>query len=665
MKYSLCTRICWTALATALALPATGLADITDTVLTIPIGSSVNMETGAVVASGGDLKWDGISLTPQGGAKAAYVGPGDALYQTLTQQFLQASAGTLVSTAPIPVGGLTGGSVVAVLTTAGHWAKLEVTITSAPANSPLPIKITTYGASGGGGGGSTPTISRVTNNSSDIPSGFSNSGISQGALFKIVGSSLADDGDDTLHDSQASGGLPKLLNNAAVAVTVGGTTVTVALYYATPTQIDGVMPSNMPTGAGTLTVTYKGVASAAFAIVVVGAAPGITTYNNGTAVAQDTARPTDPYGGLVTFLKSAAPGAVIVIWGSGFGATSDDDVSYTGNPHATSVSYSMYIGGVQVTNITYAGRSVYPGVSVFVVTIPQNAPQGCYVPVAAVSTVNGVSTVSNIATLPIHAGGGSCSDPQFGITGDQLSAIGARSPGSFNSGFLIVAQSNAPGVAVSNTAVAIFQQTAGVSSPGGGALVSVGGCIVTQTTTGGSTGTTTGLSPGTITVTGPGGGPVALTSLPILPGFYSANLPSIPSTGGAYVFNGTAGPQVGAFTATISFPNPLLAWTNQNAAANFDRIQALSVNWSGGAANSYVIITGTSASGSVTATYTCYAPQSAGQFTVPSYILLGLPAGTGSTEVENSTSIGTFSASGLDFGGALGAVSFMVNSTYN
>jgi hypothetical protein len=45
--------------------------------------------------------------------------------------------------------------------------------------------------------------------------------------------------------------------------------------------------------------------------------------------------------------------------------------------------------------------------------------------------------------------------------------------------------------------------------------------------------------------------------------------------------------------------------------------------------------------------------------------MLGLPAGTGTTSVQNSTNLGTFSASGLDFGATLGAVSFIVNSNYN
>jgi hypothetical protein len=50
---------------------------------------------------------------------------------------------------------------------------------------------------------------------------------------------------------------------------------------------------------------------------------------------------------------------------------------------------------------------------------------------------------------------------------------------------------------------------------------------------------------------------------------------------------------------------------------------------------------------------------------VPSYILLGLPAGSGTTAVQNSTNVTTFSATGLDFGGALGNVQFSVNTNYN
>ena len=62
--------------------------------------------------------------------------------------------------------------------------------------------------------------------------------------------------------------------------------------------------------------------------------------------------------------------------------------------------------------------------------------------------------------------------------------------------------------------------------------------------------------------------------------------------------------------------------------------------------------------------FTCLAPVEAGQFSVPSYILLALPTGSGGTVVQNNV-YGSFSATGLDTGVALADVSFSVTSTYN
>ena len=489
------------------------------------------------------------------------------------------------------------------------------------------------GAGGGGGGGGGPVITRVTNNSSDIPSGFPNSGIAQGALFKIVGSDLADGGDAALHDSQAQGGLPLSLNGATVTVKVGSTSVNVPLYYATPTQIDAVMPANMPLGSGTVTVTHGITMSNAFPIQVVAAAPGITTYN-GSGVTQHAANAQ-----LVTYTNSAQPSEVIIIWGSGFGPTTDSDVSYTSTPNQTSVPYTVYIGGVPA-NVAYAGRSVYPGVSVFGVTIPPNVPTGCYVPIAAVASGN---VVSNVVTIPIHAGGGTCSDPQLGYSGDQISSLSGKS--TVNTGVVFVGQSTGPVAGTTNTAGATFNQVTGANYAGGG-TVSIGGCVLIQSTSGGATGTSTGLSPGTITVTGPGGTNVTLAAIPGGAGAYFASIPAIPTTGGAYVFNAAAGAQVGAFTATVNFPNPILTWTNQSAAATISRSGGLPVTWTGGSPGSYVIISGGSASGGATGAYTCIAPQSALTFTVPSYVLLGLPAGTGSTTVTNSTNLSSLRGDG-------------------
>jgi uncharacterized protein (TIGR03437 family) len=552
------------------------------------------------------------------------------------------------------------------LTNASHPAKLLVTANS---GGSITLQFTTYGATGGGGGGGGgggPTITQVVNNSSSIPPGFPNSGVSPSSLIAIKGSGLADPGDANLHSSQGAG-LQTTLNGASITVTSGGMVLHPAMYYATPTQLSAVLPAATPVGAATLTVTYQGVTSAAFNIQVVTAAPGITTFFNGTGVAQDVNRINDSDAGLITFTKSGVPGQGIILWGTGAGADpADSDTTYTVTPHQTSVPYTVYIGGIQAS-IGYQGATVYPGVSVFGVFIPQNVPTGCYVPVAIVTG----NFVSNIATLPIHAGGGVCADPQYGITGDQISTIVGQ--GTFKAGGVSVIQSTSPGVGgaatTSTSAGATFFQVSGASFAGGGSQVSIGGCVVIQTTqgAGGSTGTTTPLDAGTITVTPPGGGPITLTAIPFVTGFVGATIPAIPATGGSYVFNGAGGAKVGQFTATVNFPNPLLTWTNQSAAATVTRSQGLQVTWSGGAGGTYVSIGGSAVNigSGASATYVCLAPAAAGQFTVPSYVLLSLPTGTGSTSVSSITNPTLFSANGIDFGTAIGYITTAVTSNYN
>jgi hypothetical protein len=152
-----------------------------------------------------------------------------------------------------------------------------------------------------------------------------------------------------------------------------------------------------------------------------------------------------------------------------------------------------------------------------------------------------------------------------------------------------------------------------------------------------------------------------------LSGFYEAQLPSgaIPSTGGTFTFTGAGGANVGPFTAAVTFPNPLLTWTNQSAAASITRSQGVQVNWTGGATESYVIISGNSTGSSgVYGGFTCYAPQSALQFTVPPYVTGTLPAGTGTLSVENNANFGKFTATGIDYGVAFGITATSVNATY-
>ena len=182
--------------------------------------------------------------------------------------------------------------------------------------------------------------------------------------------------------------------------------------------------------------------------------------------------------------------------------------------------------------------------------------------------------------------------------------------------------------------------------------------------TGGSTGTTTALNAGTITLTGPG---VSTTLQSPIAGTYVAQIASIPQNGGAFTFTGAGASgtdTVGPFTATVNFPNPLINWTNQSDSASVTRSAGQTYNWTGGAAGTYVTMQGSSSANGVSGSYVCIAPVEAKAFTVPSYILLGLPAGTGDSMLTNSTNYTTFTASGLDFGFAIGSVSFSVDSSF-
>ncbi len=529
----------------------------------------------------------------------------------------------------------------------------------------------------GGGGGTTgppPTITQILNNYGLIPAGFTNSGIAQGSLFIIKGANLADPNAQAVLQSSASPGLQTTLNGASVKVTVGNTTTVPVFYYAIAAQLALVLPSNTPVGNATLTVSYGGQTSSPASFQVVQSGMGFDAYygtGSGLGVATNNAT-----GALYNYTNSIPPGTTVVLWGSGLGADPTRDTTYsTANINQITNLAHIYIGGLDAP-IVYQGPSGYPGLNQVDVTIPQAAATGCNVSLVGV-TAAGVPT--NFVTLPI--GNGVCSDPAFGTNGNTQQTLSGKT--TVNVGDLFVFQTISPvsstGTATQTTdiAEAIFDSVTGASIGSSSGTVSLGGCIVTETGASGTTTvpTTVAMDAGTVTVTGPVGGTVTLTSSPISGlGLYYAQLAAgaIPTSGGTFTFNATGGtnaPIVGKFTASLTFPNPILTWSNPNNAATVTRSAGLGVSWTGGASGTYVIISGgssgTVAGQSVSGAYTCIAPVSAGSFTVPSYVLATLPAGSGSTAVSNYTSYQTFTAPNLDYGTAFGGTSQSVNTTYN
>jgi uncharacterized protein (TIGR03437 family) len=515
--------------------------------------------------------------------------------------------------------------------------------------------------------GPAPAISGVLNNYSYVLPGAANYGIAPGSIFVIFGTNMATPGAPAgLQDSTK--GLPQTLNGASVAVTVAGLTVNPALYYATPTQIAAVLPSNTPLGAATVTVTYDQMTSAPATTQVVLSALGLATMSgDGTGQAMAT----DANYNFITPTNSAASGQVITLWGSGLGAdTAASDTTYTAPNQipSTRIPLAIYLNGVPA-QVVWAGRSGYPGLDQINVQIPAQStgltssavtvPTGCAVSLTAADSGTGVG--SNTVTLPTSATGGACMRPAFALEPSVAQTFGGKA--TVNLGFLSISLYGSQAMAggsfdsVPGSALADFADSG----------ASAGGCIVVPAA---GAYTTTGLYAGVgINITGPAG------LLPLFTGDigdYGGIVPSsiIPAAGGTFTFAGQAGPvqTIGAPNATVEFPAPL-EWTNQKAAGGINRSQGVQLTWTGGDADGTVAIRGTSfaAAGSKTpsASFICSVPASIGQFTVPATILQALPAGAGTLTVENRSAAQSIAATSLDIGYAFGGALFTINASYN
>ncbi len=622
-------------------------ADISQTT-TLQSGKALNLDTGATASSGGDLLWNGSTIAPQDKAKAYNFGNLGSIGFNGLGEVQLSSVLLIASSSPIPAASLVVGDVIAVRTNGSNVAKVLVT---ANAGGSITLQFVTYIAAVPTG----PTITAIQNNSSRIPTGYPAYGIAPSSIFVVVGTGLADPGDPVLQSS-ADPGIPLTLNGASITVLVNNTTVHPALYYTSPTQLAAVLPANTPIGTGTLTVTYRGATSAPAQIKVVASAPGINTYYTNSGVATDAST-----GALLTFTNAASPGETIVLWTTGLGADpADSDTIFSSSPHSVDVPVQVYIGAV-AANVLYHGSAGYPGVNQINLTIPDSAPSGCWVSVVVVA--GGV--LSNAATLPIHAGGGLCVDQQTGLNGNQIAPPGGQT---LRTGLVALIQSDdltKNGThRISSSTDAAFEKYTGIYAPANS--LSPGGCLVTYPIPGAIPGIT-GLDPGSISLTGPNGLSVTLGPQLGIKGAFFSMLPdgAIPATGGTFTFTGSGGADVGSFTSVITFTNPILTWTNKDAGANVDRSQGFTYTWTGGNPGTYVYLTGTSSTTNpvLTVGFTCLAPVEAGKFTVPSYILSALPAGTGGIAMQHQVQ-SPLTAGGIDVGIGIGDISFSVFATY-
>ena len=651
--------------------------------LALPLAASaqnnLNLDTGAAVSSGGDIAFSGAGIAPVGSAMLADLTTevGSEFSLLVSSGFLeQLLADSNFSTAPIPSSSLVDSEVIAVQTNGGNYAAVMVTAAS---SGSITLQYVTYNTSGTKiqgltsvtlGGPAAPQINQVQNNYSFILPGAPNYGIAPGALVLISGSAMAAPGTTVTSLSDPSKALPQTLNGAQVTVTVGGTTVHPGLYYVIPNYIGAVLPSNLPTGSGTMTVSYGGQTSAAFPITLVGHAFGFDYYGGGLATVTDNST-----GALITTTNSARPGETVVFWGAGDGAdTNNTDLSPPTHYDNLSGITALYFGSVQVP-IVYQGRSPYQGVDQIDVTIPANVPTGCAVSVVGVSGGGANAIASNIAAMPIATNGGACTDPLTLVDPGTASTLSGKTTVKF--GGLSVDQltdyqsGSAP--TENQEAGGFFYSISGSSLTGynSRSQPSEGSCFVTQSnaSTVVDPFTITGLNAGNLTVTGPDG-QHTLQTIPEEAGLYfyaPTGTGFIPPSGGTYTFAGSGGTDVGAFSnASVAFFNPL-TWTNATSIGTINRSSGVTVNWTGGAQGTYAEISGSSAvllADIFSASFICTAPVSAGTFTVPPAVLLQLPAGSGSLSVSNYTYPKTLNIPNLDFSYIMAYAGTDTDATY-
>jgi uncharacterized protein (TIGR03437 family) len=487
-----------------------------------------------------------------------------------------------------------------------------------------------------------PTVWSAVNAASYIVPGLPNAGIAQGAIFVVFGAGL---GPANLSMAQAPFQSTSL-SDTSVAVTVGGTTVNALMYYTSAGQVAALLPSNTPTGAGTITVKYNGQTGAPVPISVVannvgiftigsnGQGPGIVTYPDYSLV---SAAKDAQCGGPNTYCGAANPGDTLILWATGLGPVSGNEASGAGlGQNMPNIPLTVWLGGVQAL-VVYQGRSgCCIGEDQIVFTVPNNVPTGCAVPLL----IQIASQISNATVMPVASGSRNCTPTNAGLaaSGNVEQMVTA---GPINYGSITLSRDPNPPGQQGYSDNGQFQFLKVLTLPAGSQPFvesylddpPLGTCMVYNSVNPSSkyglgVGTAVADAGSSFTVTGPNGSKVLTGN----PGQFSATLSAAGTflSPGAYTLTSTGGADIGGISAAFNLPAaPVLT-----SPANFylppvTRSSGLTVTWTGGGPNAFVqiqvqaVTDSTNTNGAIAV---CNVAASAGTFTIPPYALLALPA---------------------------------------
>jgi len=240
--------------------------------------------------------------------------------------------------------------------------------------------------------GAAPSIatSGVVNGASFQPN------VAPGAWVTIQGTNLANSSRSWTGSDFDGSALPTKLDG--VSVTIDGKAAYVG--YISPTQINVLAPADGAQGPVAVQVTNNGVTGAAGTVQLQTASPAFFLWYGKYAVATrpdfSLVAPEDLFAGVKTV--PAEPGDVIILWGTGFGATTpavDPGVlpPASGVPAVVAAAVTVTIGGI---NAPVVGAALTPGnagLYQIAIQIPNSVAQG---DLPIVASVSGLGSPSNV-----------------------------------------------------------------------------------------------------------------------------------------------------------------------------------------------------------------------------------------------------------------------------
>ncbi|MCW5982621.1 MAG: hypothetical protein KIT09_31325 [Bryobacteraceae bacterium] len=467
-------------------------------------------------------------------------------------------------------------------------------------------------------------------NSANFTTAIRDNGVKLGSIASIFGRDLA------------------LTTHAATSVplptTLGGTAVTVAgisapIFYVSPGQINIQVPSNIPLGSDwVVTVSTPAGSSDPFPVEFLGPNFGVFSLD-GSGCGRGAVLNISQNGSmsLNSPANPASPGEYLAIFGTGMGAArnapdgvpspSDSPaVIITGDfynyyaefkPYDSPAPYNAPLEPFPVQPVhnraAFAGRAPgLIGVDQLNVQIPDNAPEGCTVPV----TVGYLGVfLSQPVPVAIRRGGGPCVDPPLEsyslLTWERTTATGTNSDGETETFTAVLTA--APGMQAPPPRAASEQYAGFCPTPGHRAL-----------------------DAGRVTVRGLGFGPAeAVAALEKGHRVLRATLPPGSIQPGGFQVSATGGADVRAFESSVRIASGIQVTTLFPPGTHFSPALPITVNWTGGDPDTWVVVNFLQPTSTLIYSSSFPVRTPAGTFTLP---VLGaqyphLPLRSGPTEI--------------------------------